>query len=122
MGYNLNRVTDFSFRIACEGDLSDQGSLPQGDDGDETTLDEDDPYSAGVASQDDGPVIWDKDYQPDPPRPYIPAIFDEPRDPRDSYRGGASCDEVLKQCLCGECSNGNVVSGAGTGYVQPRGK
>ena len=122
VGRNLNRATDNSFRIACEG----EGSLPQGDDGDETTLIEDDdeadnPYSAGVASQDD--VIFDGGYRPDPPRPYIPAIFDVPvpRDPRDSYTGGGmSC----RQCLCGECGgggNGNIVSGAGTGYLQPRG-
>ena len=122
-GHNLNRATDYSFRIACEGDLAGQGSLPQEDDGDETTLIEDDPYSAGVASQDDDDdaVVWDGGYQPDPPqRPYIPAVFDKPRDPRDTY-----CDDVLKQCLCGECGgggNGNVVRGAGTGYLQPRGK
>ena len=119
VGYNLNRATDYSFRIACEGDLSNQGSLPQEDGEDETTLIEDDPYSAGVTFQDDDDAILSDGYPAD--RPYIPAVFDKPRDPRDTY-----CDDVLKQCLCGECDggrNGKVVGGGGgSGYLQPRGK
>ena len=115
-GYNLNRAADSSFRIDCEADLLEEGSLPQEDEEDETTLAEDNPYSAGVASQeDDDDAILSDGYPAS--RPYIPAVFDRPRDPRDTY-----CEDVLKQCLCRECGrNGNVVSSAGAGYLQPRG-